>query len=102
MSVLLTASSAAGATLQWQRWNGTTWVDISGANSSTLTYSGFETDDTADAVTFEIASGVAAGSYAGKVWEVQLRLEASRMLNGVECLVTSDAVTVTKVEAVDP
>jgi hypothetical protein len=94
----LTGSSAAGASLQWQRLDGATWVNISGATSSTLVYSGFETDASPSAITFTIGSD----SYNGNQWSVQLRLHASRTLNGLNCTADSPAVTVKKVTAVDP
>src|SRR5205085_1495377 len=60
-SVLLTGSSnyangpgPAGASFQWQKWNGSAWVDIAGETGTTLTYSGFETDATPTSTTFTI------------------------------------------------
>lgn len=101
LSVQLTASTA-GTTLQWQKWNGTAWVNIAGATSSTLTYSAFASDATPVATSFTLASGNAAGSYVGSVYSVQLRVHAERVVNGNTCGADSAPVTVKKVVAVDP
>jgi hypothetical protein len=101
LSVLLTGSATNGGaspTYQWQRFNGTSWVNISNATNATLTYSGFETDATSSATTFTIGSD----SYAGKLWSVQLRVHVTRSLNGSTCTADSPSVTVKKVTAVDP
>jgi hypothetical protein len=104
-SVLLTGSSnysngagPAGASFQWQKWNGSAWVDISGATGTTLTYSGFESDATPTSTTFSIGGD----SYAGQLWSVQLRLHVAHTANGATCDAYSAAVTVKKVKAVDP
>ena len=88
----------APASFQWQRFNGTTWVNISGATSLTLNYATFESDATASPVTFTIG----ADSYVGDVYAVQLRLHVQRTVNGNICQTDSTAVTVKKVIAVDP
>lgn len=101
LSVLLTGSATNGGsspTYQWQRFNGTSWVDVTNATSTTLTYSSFESDATASATTFTIGSD----SYSGKLWTVQLRLHVTRSLNGNTCTADSPTVTVKKVTAVDP
>lgn len=98
LSVLLTGTTASGADKQWQRFNGSSWVNITGATNATLTYSNFETDATASPVTFTIGSD----SYAGKQYTVQLRLHVSRTVNGTLCTADSTGVTVKKVLAVDP
>lgn len=98
LSVLLTGDTASGADKQWQRYNGTSWVDIAGANGTTLTYSSFAADATPSSVSFSIGSD----SYEGQQYTVQLRLHASRTLNGTVCPANSGAVTVKEVIAVDP
>jgi hypothetical protein len=85
----------ANSTLQWQRWNGSAWVNIAGATSATLVYSSFESDATPTAVMFSIGSD----SYTGQLFSVDLRLHASQ---GSGCSADSAAVTVKKVKAVDP
>ncbi|HYX40356.1 MAG TPA: hypothetical protein VE821_01600 [Pyrinomonadaceae bacterium] len=41
-------------------------------------------------------------NYTGKQWGVNLRLHATRTVNGQVCTADSPTVTVTKVTAVDP
>ncbi len=102
LSVLLTATTGAGASVQWQKWNGTSWIDISGATSSTLTYSSFASDATASLATFSIGSGSATGNYAGQLSSVTLRVHAQREVNGNTCSADSSGVVVKKVVGVDP
>ena len=78
------------------------WVNINGATSTTLVYSSFEADSVASPVTFTIGSGIAAGDYTGKVYQVNLRLHAERTLNGNVCSADSSPVLIKKVTAVDP
>ena len=99
LSVTLTGAAPSATGLQWQRLNGASWVDISGANSASFTYSAFETD-TAAIVPFAFSIG--SDSYAGKLWEVQLRLRATRNTGGLICVADSPPVTVKKVTGVDP
>jgi hypothetical protein len=98
LSVTLTGSAATATGLQWQRFDGTNWVNIPNATGTTLTYSSFETDTTPTATTFTIGSD----SYTGQLYTVQLRLHAVRNVGGVLCEADSAAVTVKKVRAVDP
>ena len=95
-------ASGAAYSYQWQRLDGATWTDVSTATATTLAYSSFATDATASAVTFDVASGAASGTYAGQLWTVQLRLKVTRSINGVLCTAESAPVTVKKVTAVDP
>lgn len=99
LSVLLTGSAPSGASLQWQRFDGTNWLNISGANSSTFTYSNFE-NDVAPIVPFSFTLGT--DSYESKQWMVNLRLHVSRTASGLTCTADSPPVTVKKVTAVDP
>ena len=99
LAVTLTGNAPSGADLQWQRLNGTGWVDILGAKSSTLSYSSFEAD-VAPLVPFSFSIG--SDSYVGKQWAVNLRLHASRTVGGQVCTADSPPVTVKKVTAVDP
>lgn len=92
------AASGSQYSYQWQRFDGTDWVNIASATSTSLTYSSFETDATASATTFTIGTD----SYSGKLWSVQLRLHVVRSINGTTCTADSPAVTVKKVTAVDP
>jgi hypothetical protein len=93
-------SSASGSqySYQWQRYNGSSWVDIASATSTSLTYSSFESDATSSATSFTMGGD----PYSGKLWTVQLRLHVVRTINGGTCSADSPAVTVKKVTAVDP
>jgi hypothetical protein len=108
LSVAMNGGSNAPAgdnpSFQWQyRIDGGAWNDLSGKATEDISYSTFDTQDASPAaVTFNIASGVASGDYAGKVWVVDLRLHVSRTLNGELCEANSSAVTVKKLTAVDP
>lgn len=103
LSVTMTSTFPSDATVQWQRQTGpTTWVNISGANAASLVYDSFESHDTPELTSFTIATGAAAGSYEGKVWEVTLRVHVTRTINGILCEADSNAVTITKVTGVDP
>ena len=98
----LTGSSASGASLQWQRFDGTNWVNISGATSSTLSYSAasFESDTGNTSATSTETIGT--DSYKVKIWTALLRLHASRTVNGSLCTVDSSTVTVKKAVGIDP
>jgi hypothetical protein len=99
LSVTLKGSAPTATSLQWQRKDSTgTWVNISGATSSSLTYSSFEADSTPTVKSFTIDGG----TYQGKLWQVQLRLYAIRNANGDLCEAYSLPITVKKVTAVDP
>jgi hypothetical protein len=99
MTVTLTGTTNdAGASLQWQRLSGANWVNIAGETASTLVYSSFEADGVASNASFSIGSD----SYVGKIYTVQLRVNATSVRNGQNCVVSSNAVTVKKVIAVDP
>ena len=92
----------AGTSYQWQRKVGTSWVDIAGATAISYAYSSFEADTTPTATSFTIASGDASGAYVGKLYAVNLRLRATRVVNGQTCDGYSPSVVVKKVVAVDP
>jgi hypothetical protein len=96
------ATSGSAYGYQWQRYDGTNWVNVGSATSTTLAYSSFATDATAAAVSFSVATGTAAGSYEGQVWIVQLRMHTTRVTNGVTCSADSTPVTVKKLAGVDP
>lgn len=109
LSVSLTDSAGTTATtpgsdvnLQWQRYNGASWVDIAGANAATLTYSTFENDVVPTLTSFTLTSADAAGDYNAKLYTVSLHLHVSRTLNGLLCQADSGTVTVKKVVGVDP
>ncbi|HET7483199.1 MAG TPA: hypothetical protein VFK89_10100 [Actinomycetota bacterium] len=93
-------SGIASPQYQWQRFNGTSWVNITGATSASYTYSSFETDATASSISFSLSSGDGAGSYVAKLYQVQLRLRASDGTS--DCTAYSSGVTVKKIVAVDP
>ena len=69
------------------------------ATATTLTYAGFEAD-ASPTVPFNFSIG--SINYTGKQWAVNLRLHATRTVNGQVCTADSPTVTVTKVTAVDP
>jgi hypothetical protein len=79
---------------------GATWSNISGATSSTLTYSSFETHATPTAASFDIATGTASGSYEAKLYTVELRVRITD--SGTTCVGESPGVTVKKLIGVDP
>jgi hypothetical protein len=94
----LTGTATSGATLQWQRFDGTNWVSVSNGNSLTLSYSSFETDTAATDLGFTLGSD----TYVGKQWSVNLRLHVSKALGSQTCTADSQTVTVKKVTGVDP
>jgi hypothetical protein len=106
LSVTLAGASVDGsgnpesASLQWQisTDGGSTFVDVAGGTTGTLTYSNFESDATPTLTTFS-ANGT---SYTGKLWTVEFRMHASRTVNGSLCAAFSTAVTVSKITGVDP
>jgi hypothetical protein len=99
LTVTLTGSAPGATALQWQRLNSSgVWVDIAGANGSAFTYSSFEADSAPTVQNFNI-NGEA---YQGKLFQVQIRLHAFRVIGGLTCEAFSPPLTVKKVIAVDP
>lgn len=98
LSVALAGTAPTATGLQWQRFNGTAWVNISGATSASLNYSSFETDSTPTVKSFNIDGT----TYEGKLYQVQLRLHAVRQSGGILCEADSAPLTLKKVIAVDP
>lgn len=99
LAVLLTGSAPGATAFQWQRLGaGSTWVNIPGATSATLNYSSFEADAAPTVTTFNIDGS----AFAGKLWQVQVRLHAERVTQGLTCGADSAPVTLKKVTAVDP
>lgn len=99
LSVTLTGQANGATSLQWQRLNGSgQWVNIPGATSAMLSYSSFETHATPSVHQFNIDGAL----FAGKLWQVQIRLHAVRVAQGLTCEADSAPVTVKKVVAVDP
>jgi len=97
VTLTASASNVTSPTYQWQVKNGSSYSDITGATSSTFTYSNFATDDTSpDAATFSIGSD----SYAGKIYIVVLRVHITD--GSASCSANSNDVTVKKVIGVDP
>ncbi|MFL5733113.1 MAG: hypothetical protein ACJ78Q_07900, partial [Chloroflexia bacterium] len=94
----VTGATNGATSLQWQRFDGTSWVNITGATSATLSYCNFAADATPGPVSFSIG----ADNYTGKLYSVQLRLHAERNLHGNLCSTDSAPVTVKLVNAVDP
>ena len=97
LSVTLTGSSPGATALQWQRFNGTNWLNIAGATGSSLVYTNFQNDSSAQILNFDVGTD----PYQGQLYAVQVRLLASRT-NGVTCNATSAPVTLKKIIGVDP
>lgn len=98
LTVTLKVTYHAPATVQWQKFVGGAWVNVSGGTADTLVYSSFETDDPSPVLTnFTVGSG----NYKGKVYTMKFRAITTRTLNG-GCTATSNEVTVTKIIGVDP
>ena len=99
LSVTLNGSAPSGSSLQWQRFDGANWLNVSGGNSASLVYSSFETDASP---TILAPFNFGGDSYEGKQWTVIFRLHATRTANGNTCVADSPNVTVKKITAVDP
>ena len=99
-----TAGTLAGDSIayQWQMLVGSTWTNITGATSSTFSYSSFQTDATPTTLASPFTIGT--DSYNGKVWSVQIRVHITRTTNSgnTVCQADSSSVTVKKVIGVDP
>ena len=98
LSVQLTGNSATATSLQWQVFKGGSWQNIAGATSTTLDYGSFEADSSASVQSFDI-DGTA---FAGQLYQVQVRLHATRVSDSTQCEADSAAVLLKKVIAVDP
>jgi hypothetical protein len=99
LSVNLTGSAPTATSLQWQRRAADgTWVNIPGATGSTLSYASFEADSAPVVRNFNIDGA----PYAGKLFEVAVRLHAERVVQGVTCEANSAPAIIKKVIAVDP
>jgi hypothetical protein len=98
LSVTLSGSAPGATGFQWQRQSGTNWVNISGATSSTLNYSSFESDTTATIQNFDIGTV----PYQGQLFEVFVRLTASRTNGAFTCSAISDPLSLKKIIGVDP
>ena len=98
VTLTATVSQVNSPTYQWQVKNGSSYDNITGATSSTFTYSNFATDDTSpSSTTFTIGSD----NYVGKVYTVVLRVHVTDGGNE-SCSANSNDVTVKKVIGVDP
>jgi len=99
VSLTGTAKPAAGTTYKWQRLAGTNApVNITGATSSVLSYSSFESD-----VAPSIVNATILGDpYQAQLFQVTIRVHAERTVNGVVCTANSAPITIRKVIAVDP
>jgi len=74
-------------------------MDSEDQTASTLTFSNFNLD-TAESISFSIASGNGAGTYNALLQIVNLRVAGTQTSNG--CLANSNGVAVKKIAAVDP
>jgi hypothetical protein len=97
LTVTMAGSSPGATGLQWQRYDGTNWLNIAGATASSLAYSNFQNDSTATIINFDIG----IDPYQGQLYQVMLRLLATRTNAGV-CNATSAPVTLKKIIGVDP
>ena len=98
LAVILTGQSATSTGLQWQILSGGNWVAIPGATGSTFGYSNFE----ADSVPSVRAFNIDGGEFAGKLYQVTVRLHAERIVGNATCEANSAPLTLKKVIAVDP
>jgi len=99
LTVTLNSHAPTATALQWQRMTSSgAWVNISGATRATLAYSSFEADSTPTVKTFTIDGAI----YAGKLYQVPIRLYAVRVANGATCDAVSAPIILKKVIAVDP
>jgi len=96
----------AGTTFQWQSCvpaadcsaNGAGWSNLSGQTGSSTVFSNFVSSS---AASFDIGAAFSAfGSYSGRLFVVNLRVQGTTTANG--CSANSNAVVVKKVVAVDP
>lgn len=91
--------------IKWQVQGASTgtpsvFKDIAGsANVNPLTYSGFKADDTTPSSISFTLNGVL---YRGLKYEVNIRLVATRTLNGQTCSENSNVLKVSYIEAADP
>ena len=99
-------SPPANTTFQWQSCippadcsaNGAGWSNLSGQTGSSTVFSNFATSS---AASFDIGAAFSAfGSYSGRLFLVNLRVQGTTTANG--CSANSNAVLVKKVVAVDP
>ena len=98
LAVILSGASATSTALQWEQLVGGTWTPVLGATGPTFTYSSFE----ADSVPTVQAFNIDGGAFAGKLYQVVVRLHAERTADGITCEANSAPLTLKKVVAVDP
>ena len=98
LAVILTGQAATSTSLQWQLMSGGNWVAIAGATGPTFGYSNFE----ADSVPTVQAFNIDGGEFAGKLYQVTVRLHAERVVGNVTCEANSAPLALKKVIAVDP
>lgn len=98
LAITLTGDAPGATSLQWQRWQGASWVNIPGATGASLTYAGFATDATPVLQDF-LVDGV---PFSGQLWQVQIRLHAERVQGTFTCEANSAPITLKKITAVDP
>jgi hypothetical protein len=98
LAVILTGESAGSTGLQWERFSGGVWVPLVGATGPTVAYSNFEADSLPAVQAFNIDGA----PFAGKLYQVALRLHATRTVGDITCEANSAPVTLKKVIAVDP
>ena len=98
LAVILSGEAATSTGLQWERLVGGTWMPIPGATGPTFAYSTFE----ADSVPTVQAFNIDGGAFAGKLFQVSVRLTATRTVDGITCEANSAPVLLKKVIAVDP
>lgn len=94
----MSGSAPTADALQWQIKKNGAWVDISSATAATLGYSSFEADTSPTVKDFTLDGF----DFKGQIWSVELRLKATRTLNGDVCVAYSSEVPVKMLKAVDP
>lgn len=86
--------------VQSQQWMPHSTRVPSNADPAALLYASCMADSSASIESFTIDSNVAAVSYEGKLWSVQLRLHDEHTVDGELCSAKSDPVTGTKVTGI--
>ena len=104
VSLGFVGSAPAGVTFQWQTCVANcgvnaSWSNVSGQTAATLLFSNFALD-TAESISFNIASGNGSGTYFALLQVVNLRVVGTQTSNG--CTANSNAAAVKKLTAVDP
>ena len=104
VSLGFVGSAPAGVTFQWQSCVANcgvdaSWSNLTGQTASALIFSNFNLE-TAESISFTIASGNGAATYNALLQIVNLRVAGTQTSNG--CSANSNGVVVKKLAAIDP